>query len=134
MALLTDKQELFAITWVSNGNNATAAYRECYDVGKDTLDTTVWVESHKVLHNPKVAERIAELREQHLSTATLGIEERKRMLSRMALEGDLRAIDLLNKMEGVYVEKQKVELTGSDGKPIETKWTVEIVDPKDKNE
>ncbi len=102
---LTDKQENFAITYTVNGGNASQAYRDCYDVGKDTKDTSIWVEAHKVLHNAKVSQRVDELRKQRFSTKILSIEERKKVLSELGLDGDTKAIDLLNKMEGVYIEK-----------------------------
>jgi hypothetical protein len=102
---LTDKQENFAIAYTINGNNATKAYKECYDVGENTTDGSIWVNAHKVLHNDKVALRIAELREQRFSKKILSIEERKILLSEWANDGDSKSLDLLNKMEGVYVEK-----------------------------
>ena len=102
---LTDKQENFAISYVTNGGNATQAYRDNYDVGETTSDNTVWVAAHKVLHNDKVSTRIAELRKSKFSPKILTLEERKTILSDMAIEGDLKALDILNKMDGAYTEK-----------------------------
>lgn len=109
---LTEKQELFAIAYTLNGNNATKAYREFYSIGEDTLDSSVWVAAYKVKENAKVQQRIAELREQRFSKKILSIEERKILLSEQALEGDTKSIDLLNKMEGIYVEKKETKISG----------------------
>jgi len=105
MIRLTDKQENFALTYTVNGGNATKAYRECYDVGDSTKESTIWKEAHNVLKNPKVAQRLDELRAQRFSSKILSIEERKKLLSELGMDGDTKAIDLLNKMEGVYIEK-----------------------------
>ncbi len=130
---LTDKQENFSISYVANGGNATAAYKECYNVGKDVSNNTIWVAAHKVLHNNKVSIRIDELRKQRFSTKILSIEERKIILSELGVSGDKNAIDLLNKMEGIYIEKRQLEHSGVDGNPIKTenKWTIEFIEAKD---
>ncbi len=112
MSKLTDKQENFAIAYVSNGGNATQAYKECYDVGSTATNNSIWVAAHKVLHNDKVSIRIDELRKQRFSKKILSIEERKIILSELGIEGDKNAIDLLNKMEGIYIEKKQLEHTG----------------------
>lgn len=116
---LTDKQENFAIQYVVNGGNATQAYKECYDVAETTSDATIWVAAHKVLHNDKVSTRIAELRKQRFSTKILSIEERQIILSELGIGGDKNAIDLLNKMDGVYMEKKQIETKTSGTLSIE---------------
>lgn len=112
MAKLTDKQENFAIAYTVNGNNATKAYKECYDVGEDTTDNTIWVNAHKTLNNTKVAQRVDELRKQRFSKKILSVEERKILLSELSVDGDTKALDILNKMEGIYIEKKQVEHSG----------------------
>jgi hypothetical protein len=109
---LTDKQEAFAIEYNLNKGNATAAYKKCYDVGEDTTDGAIWVNAHRTLKNAKVELRIAELRKQRFSKKILSIDERKILLSEWAEDGDSKAVDLLNKMEGVYVEKSQIEHSG----------------------
>ena len=98
---LTDKQEAFAVEFIMNGRNATAAYRKIYDTKTDK-DCVVWVAAHKVLHNNKVSIRVKELSMVEHSEHILTIQERKRLLSTYSLQGDIKSIDLLNKMEDVY--------------------------------
>ena len=112
MANLTDKQEGFAVSFVMNGGNASAAYRENYNA-ESMKDNCIWVEAHNVRHNTKVSERIHKLRLKTMTSKILTLEERKKLLSERALDGDNKALDMLNKMEGVYVEKVEQKVTGS---------------------
>ena len=108
---LTEKQENFALEYVLNGGNATAAYRKCYDVGETTLETTVWNNAHILLKNTKVSARIDERREQKYSGKVMSIEERRMKLTEWIHDGNNKALDMLNKMDGVYVEKQEITAT-----------------------
>jgi len=105
---LTDKQENFALEYTLNGGNASEAYRKCYDVGENTKETTIWRDAHKTLHKHNVAARIDELRREKFSGKVLSIEERKIILSRLSVDGDMKAMEILNKMEGVYIEKKDI--------------------------
>ena len=124
---LTEKQENFALEYVLNGGNASEAYRKCYDVGEDTLETTVWNNAHKLLKDTKVSTRVDERREQKFSGKVMSIGERKVKLTEWINEGNSKALDMLNKMDGVYVEKQ--EITASH----EVKRTI-IVNPTKKQD
>ncbi len=108
---LTEKQENFALEYVLNGGNATAAYRKCYDVGEDTQETTVWKSSHEALNTPKVSQRVDEYRKQKYSSKVMSIKERRVKLTEWIEGGDSKALDMLNKMDGVYVEKQEITAT-----------------------
>ena len=59
---LTQKQEDFARYYVE-ARNATTAYRLAYNVGRDTLPTTLYVEASRTLSLPQVAARVQELRD-----------------------------------------------------------------------
>ena len=102
---ITHKQEIFAIEYIMNGGNASDAYRAAYNVKKSTKPASIWREAHNVLHNIKVTSRINELREMTYGGHILSIQERKELLSRWAENGSIKAIDILNKMENVYVKK-----------------------------
>ena len=111
MAKLTEKQEAFAVEYIMNGRIAVEAYEKVYDVSEDASRNQLYVNAHKVLHNDKVSLRIHQLEMEEYSAHVLNIEERKRLLTKQAKDGDIRAIDLLNKMEGVYIDK--VEHSGA---------------------
>lgn len=120
---LTDKQEGFAVSFVMNGGDATAAYRENYS-HENMKDTTLYVKAYEARHHGKVSVRIHELRMQRLGSDILSVEDRKRILSIRALDGDNKALDLLNKMEGVYIEKVQVE------EKVEGELIINIVEDK----
>ena len=119
---LTDKQEGFAVSFVMNGGDATAAYRENYSY-ENMTDASIWRLAYEVRHHIKVSSRIHELRIKTMTSQILTIEERKKLLSERALDGDNKALDMLNKMEGVYVEKIETKVTGSV-------TTVQIIEDK----
>lgn len=57
---LTAKQEGFALS-VAEGNSLAQAYRDNYNVGKDTKPETVWRKAVEVMQNGKVTARLEEL-------------------------------------------------------------------------
>ena len=58
---ITPKQEYFAQLVALHSMNHSQAYREAYNAD-NSLDSTVWREASIVAHNPKVWQRIQELR------------------------------------------------------------------------
>jgi len=51
---LTDKQQKFVLNYITNGNNATEAYRRSYDCSK-MKDTSITVEASKLVKNPNIS-------------------------------------------------------------------------------
>ena len=108
---LTEKQEGFALEFILNGRDATKAYETIYNVKTDNK-ATIWKGAYEVKNNPKVSARIHELEMAQFDSAILTIEDRKKILSQLGKAGDIKSIDLLNKMENVYIEKQEVNMGG----------------------
>jgi len=110
---LTAKQENFAVAYIMNGRDASAAYREAYDVGENTKPTTIWVEGHKILKSSKVSLRVHELSMQTIGCKVMSIEERKELLTKQSVEGCTKSMDMLNRMDGAYEKdnRSKVETT-----------------------
>lgn len=119
---LTDKQEGFAVSFVMNGGDASAAYRENYSYD-NMQESTIWRNAYELRHHNKVSARIHELRMQKLGSAIISIEDRKKLLTERVIEGDLKALEILNKMEGVYIEKVETKVTGNI-------TTVQIIEDK----
>lgn len=63
------------------------------------------------------------------------IEEQKRLLLAKGLSGEFNSniVKLMLGKHG-YSDKQQIEQSGIDGKPIEQKWVIEIVDKKNTEE
>ena len=58
---VTEKQEAFALEFVKNGGNATAAYISCYDCN-NAKGATINRAAKELLDNPKIGARIAHYR------------------------------------------------------------------------
>ena len=122
MAELTVKQDKFCLEYLKDGN-ASRAYREAYDCD-NMKEATINRAAKELIDNPNITTRINELRKQTTTSAILSIEERKELLTKIANNivydqngnanyNDARgAIDLLNKMDGVYVQKNQTEING----------------------
>ena len=114
MKKLTTKQESFANAYVLNGGNATDAYRQSY-TWQGMSDNALSVEACRTLALPNVSLRVQELRQPMIQEAVASIEERKKLLSEAVRKGlgngkmtpkdGLRAVDLLNQMDGLYVTR-----------------------------
>ena len=116
-------QENFCVEFVRCGN-ATEAYKKAgYKVRSDN---TAAVCAAKLLRNAKVQSRIAELREELDSHKIMDAAERRELLTQFARDEEtakpdrLKAMDLLNKMDGVYINKTQV--SGADGAPLTFRW------------
>lgn len=113
--MLTDKQERFAQCIALEGMNQSDAYRECYDT-ENMTDKTIWEASSRLANECKVDARIKELRGEAISPKIMSAIERKEWLTKLIgdlgekTENRMKAIDILNKMEGEYVTKIEGEV------------------------
>lgn len=124
MLNLTNSQRKFCEEYVNNGLNGTQAYLKAYKTCKK--EETARVNASRLLTNANIQEYVNELQENLKSKAIMSIEERMEWLTNMingtykkksydgngneyeneAYDGDkLKAMDILNKMGGVYVTK-----------------------------
>ena len=130
VAVLTEKQEAFALAYVETGN-ATEAYRRAYDVAEDARDSWIYVEAAQLLDHPKIAPRIEEL--QALATRLAGYTlrdaaseyEKARELA-MAEKNASAAVSAINgKVKLFGLDKpQVIQHTGKDGGPVQIETTV----------
>ena len=116
-------QEIFCMEFVRCGN-ATEAYKNAgYKVRSDKV---AGVCAAKLLGNARVQQRIAELRREMDSHKIMDAAERRELLTQFARDEEtgkadrLKAMDLLNKMDGVYINK--TQISGGDGAPITFRW------------
>ncbi len=116
-------QENFCMEFVRCGN-ATEAYKNAgYKVRSDKV---AGVCAAKLLGNARVQSRIAELRREMDSHKIMDAAERRELLTQFARDEEtgkadrLKAMDLLNKMDGVYINK--TQISGVDGAPITFRW------------
>ena len=92
-----------------NGNATEAAVAAGYS------KKTARIQGCKLLTNPNIAAAIAEREEKHKNDLIASREERQKVLTEILRNFDentkerIKAIDILNKMGGDYLERVKVE-------------------------
>jgi phage terminase small subunit len=120
--MLTAKQEKF-VQNIITGMTQADAYRNSYNAKKMT-DKQIWEEASKLMAKPKVAQRVQELRAEMASDSIMSAKERLEFLTRVIkgeendkdyavadLNTKLKAVDIMNKMQGEYVQKVVADVT-----------------------
>ena len=121
--MLTPKQEKF-VQGIIEGMSQADAYRSAYST-KNMADKTVWENASRLMADSKVKARVTELRDQIASDSIMSAQKRLEWLTKVIQNdeestGDkLRAIDLMNKMQGEYVQKVQAEVTNAVNISIE---------------
>jgi len=126
----TEKEITVFVAEIIAGKSQREAYRIARPLSKKWTDKCVDEKASTLFNSGKVQERYAEL----LAKATAAVEktcvmtfaEKRRILMNIAMdpverkENVIKAIDLDNKMEGVYVTR--AEITGANGGPLTFAW------------
>lgn len=102
----------------AKSGNATQAYK---DAGYKTKnDEIARAAASRLLTNVNVSARIAEINTQIESRKIMDVEEMQQRLTAFARmetttsEGiAIKAMDLLGKMQGVYLQRQEIDINGS---------------------
>ena len=125
--MLTAKQMSF-VQGIVEGKSQAEAYRSAYSC-KNMSDNAIYREASLLMDNPKIAQRVNELREQMMKESVMSAQERLELLTKIAkgeepnkvmryvngewevlevppsLKERQSAIDLMNKMTGEYTTK-----------------------------
>lgn len=124
--MLTPKQEVFARK-VVEGMTQADAYRAAYSCKRMT-DKTIWENASRLMADSKVKARVKELRDKINDEAIMSAQKRLEWLTKVIQNdeestGDrLKAIDLMNKMQGEYIQKIAADIE------TETTINIELVD------
>lgn len=124
--MLTAKQEEFAKNIVK-GMNQADAYRSAYP-NQRMSDKTLWVKASELANNDKVVVRIKELRDKAATPAIMSAQKRLEWLTEaitseeVSVGDKLRAVDIMNKMQGEYVQKVEADVKSA------VNITVELTD------
>lgn len=116
--VLTQKQENF-VQGIIEGKSQADAYRSAYST-KNMSDNAIYVEASLLMDDPKIAQRLTELRNQMMKSSVMSAQKRLEWLSNLIAndkEGTnekLKAIDIMNKMQGEYVQKVEANVTYED--------------------
>lgn len=130
--MLTPKREKF-VQGIVEGMSQAEAYRSAYSC-KNMSDNAIYREASELMKDPKVSQRVSELREKMMNEKIMSAQERLELLTRIAkgeepekivryVEGERieievpaslksrqSAIDIMNKMTGEYTTKIEGDL------------------------
>jgi phage terminase small subunit len=107
--------------------NQAEAYRAAYSA-KKMSDKTVWEAASRLMADSKVTARVQELRDQLAKPSIMTAQQRLEWLTQVInndeimISDKLRAADIMNKMQGQYVQKIEAEVQ------TETTINIELVD------
>ncbi len=134
--MLTANQEKF-VQGIIEGMSQSEAYRAAYPKQRSS-DKTIWECASKLLKNPKVSTRLKELRDKLASPSIMTAQERLEFLTGVingtngekvievidgekveievpaSMKNRLSAIDIMNKMQGEYVQKVEANVSYED--------------------
>ena len=113
--MLTAKQEQF-VQNIIQGMSQADAYRSAYP-NQRMSDKTLHEAASRLMANSKIVARLTELRNELVKPSIMSAQERLEWLTRL-IENDeegtnekLKAIDIMNKMQGEYVQKVEGSLS-----------------------
>lgn len=114
--MLTAKQEAF-VQKIIEGYSQADAYRSAYSNQKMS-DKTVHEAASRLMANSKVVARLNELRNELAKPSIMSAQERLEWLTEVIngendLNAKLKAVDIMNKMQGEYVQKVEADVNGS---------------------
>lgn len=115
--MLTAKQEQFAQN-IIKGMTQADAYRSAYST-KRMADKTIHENASRLANDSKVLARIEELRGQISTENIMTAQKRLEWLTELVQSEEetttdkLKAIDIMNKMQGEYVQKVQAEVTNA---------------------
>ena len=113
--MLTEKQERFAQAVALEGMTYSDAYRSAYDT-KRMSNKTINEKASVLASEDKITARITELRENLVGKKIMTAQERLEWLTQLIQSenettGDkLKAADIMNKMQGEYVQKVEADV------------------------
>lgn len=111
---LKEKYKKFCLSFRANGGNATAAA-----IVAGYSEKTAAQAGSRLLKNVKVKQYLQELANDANRKQIITIDKRQEILSQVALDENaetnarIRAIDVLNKMDGIYIAKVEVNVCGN---------------------
>jgi phage terminase small subunit len=112
--MLTPKQEKF-VQEIVKGASQADAYRTAYN-SKRMSDKTIHEAASRLMNDSKISARVQELREQIDQSTIMTAQQRLEWLTELVQSTEestndkLRAIDLMNKMQGEYVQKIEADV------------------------
>ena len=115
---LNNNQKIFCREYVKNGSNGTQAYMKAYT---GCTEETARINASKLLTNTNIQDYIKELQDKSEAKDIMTTIQKKEFLANMILKDieanrtdKLKALDILNKMDGEYITKIDANVDISD--------------------
>ena len=115
---------------IAQGTSQRRAYRAAFPNSQKWKDETVDSKASLLAKNEKVLARVKELQTVATSKAVMTATQRKEWLTKLiqsedeATQNKLKAVDILNKMDGEYTEK--LQVNGTVNNPMSGLTTEEL--------
>ena len=115
--MLTPKQEIF-VQNIVKGMSQADAYRSAYSA-KKMSDKTIHEAASRLMADSKVSARVKELRGQIDKETIMSAQKRLEWLTEaianddIAINDKLKAIDIMNRMQGEYTQKVEASVTNA---------------------
>ena len=129
---MNNQQKVFCQEYVKNGMNGTKAYMKAYS---DVSEETARVNASRLLTNANVKKYIEELQNKKEDKAIMSIQDRKKWLTDLisskkekSISNKLKALEILNKMDGVYTQKVEVQGDMNLNNPFRDLSTEDIIE------
>jgi phage terminase small subunit len=112
--MLTAKQEQF-VQNIIQGMSQADAYRSAYSC-KNMSDNAIYREASLLMSNPKVAQRLSEITAKADKPKIMTAQKRLEWLTEriedeeIDINAKLKAIDIMNKMSGEYIQKVEADV------------------------
>lgn len=130
MAALANARHEKYVQGLASGLSQRAAYHAAFPNSQRWKDSTVDKRASELSQRGEILGRFKELAEEAASNAVMDITQRKEWLSRVIQDDSeempnrLKAVDTLNKMDGVYIKK--MEISEKPHNPMEGLTTEEL--------
>ena len=128
-ALNNERHEKYCVG-LMNGLSQRKAYRAAFPTAEKWKDSTVDARACELAKDSKIIGRLQELQKEATSRAVMTATQRKEWLTKLiqsedeATQNKLKAVDILNKMDGEYTEK--LQVNGNINNPMSELTTEEL--------
>ena len=135
---ITPKQEAFALAYVETGN-AAEAYRRAYDVRAATKHISIYVAASRLLSDPKILLRVAELQKQAAALCLFTVkdafeeyEAARKLAMSAGVDNPSAAVAAVKGKVALFgleaPAKSRIDHTSSDGSMSPTRIVIEAAD------
>jgi len=129
---MNNQQKLFCQEYVKNGMNGTKAYMKVYP---NSSEKSAKDNASRLIAKDSIQKYIKELQNKSEDKAIMSIQDRMQWLTNLitskteqSVANKLKALEILNKMDGVYTQKVEVQGDMNLNNPLRNLSTEDIIE------